>query len=62
MKFSCLKKTSFLRDTEQVPQKYLSFMPGLIITLLTKGLKWTYFDLVTGTAWRLGLIAGAFRK
>ncbi|MBC8501374.1 MAG: glycosyltransferase [DPANN group archaeon] len=51
-----LKNTDFLKRTNQTFFSFMKFFPGLFKTLFTKGLKYTYFDLVTGLTWRVGLI------
>ncbi|MBC8495216.1 glycosyltransferase [archaeon] len=53
-----LQKTSFPDMTNQTWQSFFRFFPGLIKNLFVKGPGYAYFDLVEGTAWRMGLISG----
>ena len=53
-----LKTTDFLKETCQTPLSFLKFFPGLFGTLIRRGAKYAYYDLVTGISWRLGLLMG----
>jgi len=53
-----LKKTDFLRETNQTPWAFIKFFPGLIKTAILKGFAYTYYDFVVGISWRIGLIYG----
>lgn len=53
-----LKKTDFLEDTCQTPKSFFEFFPGLIGTIVRKGSRYSYYNLITGIAWRVGLLIG----
>ena len=57
-----LKNTDFKRRTAQTFWYFIKFLPGLVKTLFTKGFKYTYFDLVTGSTWRMGILYGYLKK
>ncbi len=51
-----LKQTSYIKQTNQTVWTFCKFFPGLFKTLLIYGPKYTYFDFITGTSWRAGLL------
>ncbi len=51
-----LRNTGFIEKTQQTLFYFFKFFPGLIITLFLKGPAYMYFDLVTGIAWRAGIV------
>ena len=57
-----LLNTDFLYRTNQTPYTFIKFFPGLFISLIVSGFKYTYFDLISGSAWRIGLIWGMIRN
>jgi len=57
-----LRKTDFMKRTNQTFWSFIKFFPGLFKTFFTKGFKYTYFDLVTGLAWRVGIIYGKIKN
>lgn len=57
-----LKSTNFLKETNQTPWSFIKFFPGIIKTLILRGPAYMYFDLVTGLAWRIGLVYGWIKK
>jgi glycosyltransferase involved in cell wall biosynthesis len=52
-----LARTNFPKNTNQTFYSFFIFFPGLINTLIKDGYKRAYFDLVTGLAWRIGIIS-----
>lgn len=54
--FDCVRNTDFLYKTNQTYYSFFMFFPGLLRTLMFKGVKAFYFDLVTGLSWRIGLV------
>jgi len=57
-----LKTTNFLNGTCQTPLAFLKFFPGLIGTVIRRGVRYAYYDLVIGISWRLGLALGWLTK
>jgi glycosyltransferase involved in cell wall biosynthesis len=57
-----LKKTDFLKDTCQTTWSFFKFFPGIFRTMLKKGFKYAYYDLIVGLSWRIGLIMGWLTK
>lgn len=57
-----LKQTDFPESTNQTVWAFFKFFPGLIGSLIKKGAGWTYYEFVTGLAWRAGLIGGLTYK
>jgi len=57
-----LKKTGFLRETNQTLCTFFIFFPGLITTLIKKGPAYTFYEFITGISWRIGLIMGWLKK
>ncbi|MDP8200609.1 MAG: glycosyltransferase family 2 protein [Candidatus Tenebribacter burtonii] len=53
-----LKRTSFLKQTNQTIWSFCKFFPGLIKTLFLFGFRYTYFDFISGTSWRAGILLG----
>jgi glycosyltransferase involved in cell wall biosynthesis len=56
------KGTNFLRYTGQSVWDFFRFFPGIFGTLIKKGFKYAYYDLVIGLSWRWGLIQGWLKK
>lgn len=52
----------FLKDSNQTIWYFAKFFPGLFKTLILKGPLKTGHDLVTGLAWRIGLVSGWLKK
>ena len=57
-----LGQTDFLRETNQTPWSFVKLFPGVIKALIGDGYKKASFDLVTGLAWRLGLVYGWMQR
>ncbi|GAI32117.1 unnamed protein product, partial [marine sediment metagenome] len=55
-----LKNTNFLKETTQTPWAFIKFFPGLIGTIIRRGLKYTYYDFIIGIFWRIGLLRAYF--
>ena len=51
-----LKETDFSKISEQIIWKTLMFFPDIAISCIKEGPKYAFFDLVTGIAWRMGII------
>lgn len=50
-----LKKTDFLKNTNQTFYSFFIFFPSILIKLI-KNPKKEYYNLITGISWRLGLL------
>ncbi len=53
-----IKHTDFLRETNQTLWSFTKLVPCSIFSIAFNGFRQAYFDLITGLAWRAGLIHG----
>jgi glycosyltransferase involved in cell wall biosynthesis/predicted O-methyltransferase YrrM len=57
-----LNRTKFFSETNQTLLSFFKFFPEWFMVLIKRGIKYAYFDLITGMAWRFGLISGKMTK
>ncbi|MFA6215876.1 MAG: glycosyltransferase [Patescibacteria group bacterium] len=56
--YDYLSRTEFLKETNQTAWSFVKIFPGLVKSAVLFGPAYAYFDLVSGLAWRLGILKG----